>query len=71
MIEHATYWFENLVISNKIIKVGRLSGKDSILNVQDKEQVRKGNKKRKTLKITTCKRETEEHQLKSENMWMK
>ena len=46
LAKHTYYWFENLVITKKFIKVGKISEIYDILTVQETELVHIGNRKK-------------------------
>ena len=43
-------WVKNLVVSDKIMKIVKMSGKNDILTVEEKEQAHKVNNKKITIR---------------------
>ena len=59
---------QKLVITKKLLRVGKLSGKYDTLTVQEKQRSHKGNKTKITLKMYTWQIEIEANQLKTVKM---
>ena len=66
--EHDYSWLKKVLITNKALKVVKLSGKYDILSVQQKQQVHIENKTKRIPEMTPGKRYIEAHNLKLAKM---
>ena len=62
---------QKIGITERVLKVGKMSAKNDILTVQYKQRAHIGNKKKRSLEITTQEIELEAHRLKVDNINMK
>ena len=69
--KQAITWFKKVLRTKKVIKIGRSSGKDDILTVEEKWTYIIVNKTKRILKMTPRKRKLEARRLKATNMWIK